>query len=241
MMTLRDTPAQACASARAWRVTALPAGSRPGRGNAAPGCPLVKQRSFATPEEAAEALILAAEQYDVPALTEILGPDGVDLVVTEDPVQDRNQRAAFAAQARQQMRVVRDSADTKLAILSIGPEDWPVPIPIVEKGGKWRFDTEAGRQEVLNRRIGRNELDAIEVCRGLRRGPAGVRRREARRRDGEPVRAAHHQHPRQAGRAGVAGRGRHLAGPGGRGRSPGPSPRGTPTATSPSTATTSRC
>lgn len=124
-----------------------------------------KQKAFDTPEQAASALILAAEQYDVTALKEILGPSGLDLVVTEDPVQDRNQMAAFAAQARLNTHVVRD-AGSKRAILNIGPEDWPVPIPLVEKNGKWRFDTVAGRQEVLYRRIGRNELDAIEVCRG---------------------------------------------------------------------------
>jgi Protein of unknown function (DUF2950) len=132
---------------------------------AKPAPPVVKQRAFATPEEAAWALILAAEQYDVPELTEILGPEGVDLVVTEDQVQDRNTMADFAAQARQKTRVARDPAK-KQAILIIGPEDWPVPIPIVEKTGKWRFDTKAGRQEILYRRIGRNELDAIEVCHG---------------------------------------------------------------------------
>jgi hypothetical protein len=125
-----------------------------------------QQKSFDTPEAAAEALILAAEKFDVPALVEILGPDGADLVVTEDPVLDKNQCAAFAAEARRQNRVTRDSTDAKVAVLSVGSEDWPVPIPIVEDGGKWKFDSETGRQEVLNRRIGRNELDAIEVCRG---------------------------------------------------------------------------
>jgi hypothetical protein len=99
-------------------------------------------------------------------LTELLGPDGVDLVVTGDPVHDRNQSQAFAAQARTQMRVTRDAENHKLAVLSVGVGDWPVPIPIVEKRGRWRFDAAAGRQEVLYRRIGQNELDAIEVCRG---------------------------------------------------------------------------
>jgi len=126
---------------------------------------VVKQRTFATPEAAAWALILAAEQYDVPALTEILGPDGVDLVVTADQVLDRNLAASFVAAARQQTRVVRDPGK-KLATLTIGSEDWPVAIPIVEKNGRWRFDTVAGRQEILYRRIGTNELDAIEICRG---------------------------------------------------------------------------
>lgn len=128
--------------------------------------PAIQQRTFNTPEEASEALIQAAERFDVPALQEILGSDGVDLVVTEDPVQDRNQSAAFAAEARQQTRVVRDPKNAKVAILSVGLEDWPLPIPIVQKGGKWRFDSKAGRQEILYRRIGANELDAIDICRG---------------------------------------------------------------------------
>jgi len=68
----------------------------------------VPQKTFSTPEKAAEALIGAAERYDVPALQEILGPDGVDLVITEDPVQDKNQCAAFAAEAREQTRIIRD-------------------------------------------------------------------------------------------------------------------------------------
>ena len=122
------------------------------------------QKKFGTPEEASEALIAAAERFDLAALKEILGPDGLDLVVTADEVQDKNQAAAFAAQAREKMQIVRDSK--KVAILSVGAEDWPLAVPIVRDGGKWRFDTKAGRQEMLHRRIGRNELDAIEVCRG---------------------------------------------------------------------------
>ncbi len=128
--------------------------------------PESQQIAFNTPEAAAEALISAAEQFDVPALKEILGPDGVDLVVSEDPVQDRNHSVAFAAAAREKTAVVKDPEDPTVAILSVGAEEWPLAIPIVEQGGKWRFDSEAGRQETLYRRIGRNELDAIEICRG---------------------------------------------------------------------------
>ena len=124
------------------------------------------QRTFATPEEAGEALIAAAERFDVGALEEILGPAGVDLVVTEDAVQDRNQAAAFAAQAREKMGIERDPEDPGRALLAVGPETWPLPIPLVEREGEWSFDTEAGRQEILYRRIGRNELDAIEICHG---------------------------------------------------------------------------
>ena len=126
----------------------------------------IQQRTFGSPEAASEALIQAAERFDVAALTEILGPDGVDLVVTEDTVQDKNQSTAFAALARQKTRVTRLPRNSRVATLWVGEEDWPLPIPIVQKGGKWRFDSQAGRQEILYRRIGANELDAIEICRG---------------------------------------------------------------------------
>jgi hypothetical protein len=116
---------------------------------------------------AADALIAAAADFDIPALKEILGPAGEDLVVTEDPVQDRNQGAAFAAMARQKSEIVPDAKNANRATLVIGDEDWPSPIPIVRKDGKWSFDAKAGRKEILHRRIGRNELDAIELSRAF--------------------------------------------------------------------------
>jgi len=128
--------------------------------------PVIRPKTFATPEKAAEALILAAERFDIPAMSEIVGTDGMDLVKSEDPVQDKNRATNFAALARQRTRVVRDSTNTKVAYLVIGDDEWPSPVPIVEKGGKWHFDSAAGRQEILYRRIGENELDAIEMCRG---------------------------------------------------------------------------
>jgi hypothetical protein len=124
------------------------------------------QKSFATPKEAAEALIQAAEKFDVPALKEILGPDGEDLVSSDDPVQDKNNANGFAAKARAKNEITVDPKNSKRAVISVGDEDWPLPIPIVNKGGKWSFDTKSGRQEVLFRRIGSNELDAIQICRG---------------------------------------------------------------------------
>jgi hypothetical protein len=128
------------------------------------GC--ARQQAFNTPEEAAEALITAAEKFDVDALKRVLGPQGVDLVVTADRVQDKNQSQAFAAEARMRAQVRRDPNNAKVAALFVGPDDWPLPIPIVESGGKWRLDTAEGRDDILVRRIGMNELDAIEVCRG---------------------------------------------------------------------------
>jgi len=122
------------------------------------------QRTFDTPRAAADALIAATDPYDVAALTAILGPDGANLVVTKDPVLDRNQGEAFAARAREKSEIVLDEKNPDLATLTVGNEDWPAPIPIVKRGGKWLFDSKAGRKEVLYRRIGRNELDAIDVC-----------------------------------------------------------------------------
>ena len=122
-------------------------------------------KQFATAEEAADALVAAAEPYNADELKVILGSPGVTLVETEDHVADRNTAAAFAAEAKVQRRLELDSAGTT-AVLLIGEGEWPVPIPIVKGDSGWSFDTEAGRQEVLFRRIGRNELDAIEVARG---------------------------------------------------------------------------
>ena len=120
-------------------------------------------RTFATPEEGVTALIAAAEQYNVTELKAILGPDGDVLVSSGDTILDRNNALAFAAQARTQQRLEFDSTKTSATLL-IGTEDWPMPIPIVKDGSKWYFDAAAGADEVLRRRIGRNELDAIQAC-----------------------------------------------------------------------------
>jgi len=134
-------------------------------GESAPPADTTPPREFATPESAAAALVTAAEKFDVPALKDILGGVGADLVESEDTVQDRRTATAFAAEARQKQRLEFDSTKST-AMLSVGPADWPMPIPLVERDGKWAFDAAAGREEVLRRRIGRNELDAIQVCRG---------------------------------------------------------------------------
>ena len=124
------------------------------------------QRVFSSPKAAADALISAAARYDVPALTEILGPDGIDLVISEDVVQSRNTAGAFARNGLEKRSVVADPKNPNHMILTIGDEDFPTAIPIVRAAKGWRFDTKAGRQELLYRRIGGNELDAIQLCRG---------------------------------------------------------------------------
>jgi hypothetical protein len=97
----------------------------------------------------------------------ILGPSGQDLVSSGDPVGDKNRANAFVAKTLEKKAVVMDPKNPKRAILSIGDEDWPLPIPIVQTNGRWFFDTKAGRQEILFRRIGENELTAINICRGF--------------------------------------------------------------------------
>lgn len=124
------------------------------------------QKLFATPKEAADALIQAAGDFDLSALKEILGRDGEDLVSSEDPVQDKNRAAAFAAKAREKSSVTVDPQDSNRAEVVVGDDEWPLPIPIVRRDGKWLFDTKEGREEILLRRIGSNELDAIQICRG---------------------------------------------------------------------------
>ncbi len=140
------------------------AAQQSGHGTAASSQPA--QKVFATPREASEALIQATETFDQPALKEILGPDGENLVASGDPVQDKRNAAAFAAKAREKSEIALDPKNSGRAILSVGNDEWPLPIPLVKKAGKWTFDTKAGRQEILFRRIGANELDAIQICRG---------------------------------------------------------------------------
>jgi len=121
---------------------------------------------FDSPEQAANALIQAADQFDVPALMQMFGPAGSDLVASADPVEDKKISIAFAAKAHEKNSVKSDPKNSNRAILVVGNEEWPLPIPMVKKNGKWYFDTEAGHREILDRRIGANELDAITVCRG---------------------------------------------------------------------------
>ena len=125
------------------------------------------QKQFRTPKEAADTLVQAAASFDVTALKEILGPDATDIVSSEDPVADKNRAAAFAAKANEKINVGTDPKNQNQAIVTVGNDDFPLPIPIVKKQGKWMFDTKIGRQEILNRRIGSNELDAIAICRGF--------------------------------------------------------------------------
>jgi Protein of unknown function (DUF2950) len=125
------------------------------------------QKEFDTPKQAADALIQVATNFDVAAAKEILGPEGEDIVASEDPVQDKNRAAEFANKAKEKTSVEIDKQNSNHAILLVGNDDFPLPIPIVKQKGKWFFDTKVGREEILNRRIGANELNAIAICRGF--------------------------------------------------------------------------
>ena len=122
--------------------------------------------TFDTPQQAADALIAAAAQWDEGALSQIFGPAGRGIVFTGESARDRQRAADFAAEAHEKKTVSVDPKTGKRAFLIVGNEDWPFPVPIVKKSGKWYFDSKAGIQELLYRRIGGNELDAIQICHG---------------------------------------------------------------------------
>jgi hypothetical protein len=121
--------------------------------------PAAAQRVFNTPEAAVQALVAAAKADDETTLLEILGAKHRDVIVTSDKVQDREGRARFA-RAAAEYQLLRAENDNRITVL-VGTEAWPLPIPLVKSGGEWRFDTAAGAEEIINRRIG-NELAAIE-------------------------------------------------------------------------------
>ena len=116
-------------------------------------------------EEASQALCTAAQNNDEKAMLDILGPDGKQIVSSGDETEDTRSRANFAQKYQQMHRLVKEPDGT--TTLYIGAENWPTPIPLMNKGNSWYFDTEAGKKEILYRRIGRNEMSAIRVCQEL--------------------------------------------------------------------------
>ncbi|WP_206611798.1 DUF2950 domain-containing protein [Acidithiobacillus sulfuriphilus] len=131
--------------------------------SAAGGAP----ETFASPEQAVHALVAAARANDRTELLKIFGPASRDLISSGDKIADKEARARFVDHYNKGSKIVLDGADK--AILAIGTEHWPFPIPIVQQGHSWHFDAQAGAREILDRRIGRNELNAIEVCRSYAR------------------------------------------------------------------------
>jgi hypothetical protein len=154
--------ANSIAKARSWTI-ALSLGAALVSSAAAGAASRATLAVFPSPEAAAEALAAAAATDQPAALLQVLGPAAGKLVRSGDPVADHESRANFVAAYQAGHKIAPEGENR--AVLEIGSEEWPFPIPIVREANGWRFDTAAGEQEILNRRIGRNELNAIEVCR----------------------------------------------------------------------------
>ncbi|PYJ11216.1 MAG: DUF2950 domain-containing protein [Verrucomicrobia bacterium] len=125
------------------------------------------RKQFDDPKKALDSLVQAAETFDVAALKEILGPDSEDIINSEDPVMDKQNAMKFAAKAKEKNAIVPFVDNPNRAAITFGTDEAALPIPLVKDKGKWSFDTNLGREEILNRRIGANELDAITICRGF--------------------------------------------------------------------------
>jgi hypothetical protein len=128
--------------------------------------PPASQQTFGTPQEAAQAIMDAAAHNDTALLLKLFGPGGKDIVESGDPTADTHSRAEFAGAAHEKLKINQDPSNPNRASLSIGTQDWPFPVPLVRKDGKWHFDSAAGKVEILAHRIGENEVNAVEVCRG---------------------------------------------------------------------------
>jgi hypothetical protein len=123
------------------------------------------QKTFASPEEASKALYSAAKSNDEKAMLDLLGPDGKAIISSGDEAEDAQSRSEFATRYKEMSRLVKEPDGS--VTLYIGAHNWPCPIPLVNKGNLWYFDTAVGKQEILFRRVGRNEMSAIHVSREL--------------------------------------------------------------------------
>lgn len=121
-----------------------------------------RQKTFSSPEEAVKALIDAAKAGNQAEIMAIFGPAAKEVLSSGDAVEDKEVRERFVKAYEAKHALIQDG--NAKAVLQIGPEDWPFPIPIVKKGEKWSFDTKKGKEELNNRRIGRNELNTIQTC-----------------------------------------------------------------------------
>lgn len=125
-----------------------------------------KQRTFASAEEAIHATIDAAAHNDAAALLQLFGPDGKDILESGDPIADKAMRNDFAQSAQDKLSIEPDPGDPDRVTFSVGEQNWPFPVPVIRSAGLWRLDPVQGRLEVLARRVGRNELTTMELCRG---------------------------------------------------------------------------
>ena len=119
------------------------------------------QEQFGTPDDAVNALVGAAKSGDAKAIIAVLGPEGEAVVSSGDPVADSNTREKFVSTYEAKHAIELEGNGTQTLI--IGEDDWPFPIPLINNGGKWQFHTKEGLGEILRRRIGRNELSAVQV------------------------------------------------------------------------------
>src|SRR5713101_1072275 len=123
------------------------------------------QKTFSSAEDATKAFFTAAQNNDEKAMLEILGADGKEIVSSGDEVEDAHNRANFVMRYQEMHRLVKEPDGAM--VLYIGAHNWPCPIPLANKGNAWYFDTDAGKKEILYRRIGKNELSAIRVSQEL--------------------------------------------------------------------------
>jgi hypothetical protein len=140
-----------------------------------------EQKAFGSPEEAMKALVDAVQAGDMKGMMAILGSEGEDIVSSGDPVADKNTMELFVKEYQERVDVVKEKEDRASVIL--GNDHWPFAIPIIRKADGWMFDTKAGKEEVLNRRVGWNELNAIQVCQAYVEGQREYARTD-RERDG---------------------------------------------------------
>jgi hypothetical protein len=124
------------------------------------------QTAFDSPQAAVQALMDAADKNDTGQLTSLFGPNGKQLLTSGDPGKDKAEREQFAKLAAAKHELQPSTLNSNVMILTIGMDDWPFPLPIVQGNGKWRFDPAQGKIEMRARAIGANELDAIEICAG---------------------------------------------------------------------------
>jgi hypothetical protein len=127
------------------------------------GAQETSQRTFSSPQEALTTLVQALQAGDRESLPAILGPESEEIISSGDPVSDKADRERFLAAYAEKADLVRENDRVEVVL---GNDNWPFPIPIVKKGDGWLFDTQAGKEEIVNRRIGRNELDTVKICQG---------------------------------------------------------------------------
>jgi hypothetical protein len=128
-----------------------------------PACtPSIHQKDFESAQAAAQALVAAAQSDEPRALLEVLGKEAEPMLSSGDPVQDKNSRDRFL-QAYASAYALKTNAED-VTTLEVGPDRWPFPVPIVRRDGRYRFDTVVGMEEITNRRVGANELSAIQSC-----------------------------------------------------------------------------